>query len=417
MKSSEICSLAINIVAWNYGEVEYRKDNTLYYPDASWNLLTWKDDNAWHADCLGFVRAVLCGWHADKNAVAGGANTGFNCYSFTEDMFLASCSSTSTDFSQLNTPCSLLYKNGHVGLYVGEFQLDGFTYNLCEVTTSWGWGGRPSWVEPDGCRKQHKDAGRTDSYWTNWGLFNLDGNDYGITEYDGGAIGATGFGSELSQTEVDYYWDTLSNLTYDYVESIAESIHGMSADVFAVMAGWGWGEGYSVARPVGASEPDIYMGYLCDCIPVNYYEGLGITTGQAMASRIQGGGGSYYSYESMIARAQNLKTNESTWNGQQELKALLLALLNPDQRAYYCNGYPNPTPTYGTPTIIYQNEYSGEGMIYVFYYNVEAVAYDITGSGIRGGNIDPSGSSINKIPLWMYLKPYQHYSNYYLNYF
>ena len=40
MKSSEVCSLAINIVAWNYGEVQYRMNNTTYYPDHSWNLLT-----------------------------------------------------------------------------------------------------------------------------------------------------------------------------------------------------------------------------------------------------------------------------------------------------------------------------------------------------------------------------------------
>ena len=417
MKSSEICSLAINIVAWTYGRVAYRGDNTYYDPTnadtmAWYNGLTWWS-GAWHADCLGLVRAVLCDWNANKAVLCGGANRSYGCFNFTEIMFLNSCTTVSNDFTQITGhPCSLVYKNGHVGLYVGEFQIGGYTYNVCECTTSYiddqgrPGGGRPTWVDPDGLRRAYQGSSTTAGYWTSWGVFNLNGTDYGITEYDGGASpGATGFGSALSPDEVNMYWDTLHDLTYDQVEAVADSLHGMSADVFAVMAGWGWGEGYAVARPVGADEPDQYMGYLCDCIPVNYFEGLGITTGQAMADRIRGNGGSYYSYSSMVARAQNLKTNENTWNGQQELKALFLALLNPNQKAYYCNGYPYNSPTYGPAFVIYQNEYSGPGMIYVFYYNGEQQDYDITGSGIRGGwnPVPPKKRRKN----WLMVKPRQ----------
>ena len=161
MKSSEICALAINIVAWNYGEVQYRMNNSTYYPDMSWNLLTWYND-AWHADCLGLVRAVLCGWNADKTVVAGGADTSYRCYLYNEIQFLNSCASTSSDFSLLaDHPCSLLYKDGHVGIYVGEFMLDGKTYNSFECTTSFGWGGRPVWVEPDGLRREYKGGSAT----------------------------------------------------------------------------------------------------------------------------------------------------------------------------------------------------------------------------------------------------------------
>lgn len=419
MKSSEVCDLAINIVAWNYGEVEYRFNNSTYFPDMSWNLLTWYND-AWHADCLGLVRAVLCGWHADKTVNAGGADMSYGCYSadgwgFNEDRFLESCTPAKggggvfQDFSLLpDHPCSLLYKDGHVGIYVGEFQLDGKTYNTCECTTSYEWGGLPTYTDIDGNRRRSKEASRTLSYWTDWGIFNTGGVDYGLTEYDGGGTGATGFGSALSQTEVDFYWDTLNDLTFDYVQAIAEKIHGMSADVFTVMAGWGWGEGYSFIPPLGDQDPDKYMAYLCDCCPVNYYEGWGIDTGYQMAAAIAGGDHSgHYSYENMTARGLDLKANETSSAGQNELRALLLALLNPEQRAWYCSGYPQPGDD-----IVYQREYAGQGMIYSFNDPDSKVDYDITGSGIRGGRPDPAGRTHKGLPTWMMLRPWHNYTQY-----
>lgn len=407
MKSSEVCSLAINIVAWNYGVVQYRMNNTTYYPDHSWNLLTWYN-GAWHADCLGLVRAVLCGWHADKTVTAGGADMSYPCYLYNEIEMLQHCSSTSQDFTLLpNNPCSLLYKDGHVGIYVGEFQLNGHTYNSCECTTSFGWGGRPVWVEPDGLRREYKGGTVTAGYWESWGIFDITHGYWGLDEYDGGGTGATGFGTALTQTEVDFYWDTLTNLTYDYVEAIADSIHGMDASVFAIMAGWGWGEAYSRVPPDGETEIDKYMAYLCDCVPVNYFEGLGLDTAQSMADMIRGGDPrDTYTVPKMNERAQMLRDAESTQAGQDELRALLLALLNPDQNAYFCNGYPR---TDLGDIIIYQNDYPVEGTIYVFYNPSYQVPYDITGSGIRGGRPDPAGRTHKGLPRWMYLRPYQYY--------
>lgn len=415
MKSSEICALAINIVAGNYGDTTYRMGSTADVP-RPYNNMTWYN-GAWRSDCLGLLRAVLCGWNANKDVWYGGANididdpNAYNCKWFSEIMFLTSCTIQSYDFSLLNIPCCMLYKTnpyGHVGLYVGEYQLNGYTYNVCECTSWYGDasinGCKPTWVDSDGTRRFYKNGPALGTPWLAWGQFNLNGDDYGITEYDGGAIGATGFGSELSETDVDYYWNTLNNLTYDYVESIADSIHGMSSDVFKVMAGWGWGEAYAYANPVGASEPDKYLAYLCDCIPVNYFEGLGITTGRDMANAIAGGGGAWYSYEALIGRGDDLKNNETSSQGQNELRALLLALLNPNQYSYFCNGYPT-----SYSVIIHQNDYPSEGTIYVFYYEGQVVTYDITGTGIRGGTPTP-GSRGRKMPLYMMLRPYYNFN-------
>ena len=407
MKSSEVCALAIQIVSFQYGEVQYRQNNTTYYPDWTWNVLTWYS-GAWHSDCLGFVRACICGWHADKTVVAGGANTSYPCYNYNEQMMLNSCSSYSNNFTTI-VPGELLYMTGHVGLYVGEFQLNGFTYNACEVTMGFDKGGIPSWVDPDGTRRKYRGSADTRGTWEQHGLFNLNGTDYGITEYDGGATPAsTGFGTELTRDEVNYYWDTLPELTYSYVESVAIAVHGMSADVFAVMAGWGWGEAYAFAIPTGATEPDHYMAYLCDCCPVNYFEALNINTGPAMAAAIAGGDtGGYYDYSTMIARATDLEANESTAPAQAELKALLLALLNPDQFAWYCNGYPS-----ATSTVIYNRTYPGDGTIYAFYESSSWIPYDITGTGIRGGLPDPGNRSHEGMRLYEYLRPWQHYTQY-----
>ena len=400
MKSSEVCALAIRIVAWVYGEVQYRMNNTTYYPDMSWNLLTWYN-NAWHADCLGLVRAVLCGWNANKNVVAGGANTSYACYNYNEIMMLNSCSSTSTNFVELrNHPCSLLYKPGHVGIYVGEFQLDGLTYNSCECTTSFGWGGRPVWVDTDGQRKAHKDAGGSGSYWTNWGVFNTRGTDYGITEYDGGATGATGFGSELSKEEVEYYWDTLPEITYSQCEALAESFYEMPAGVFSCLAGWVWGE-----DPAGFDE---YMNYLAACEPINYFMAYNATTPQQMANAIAGNDhGGYYSLANLNARAANLHANETTPLAQRALKAIYLALCNPNQLVVEVHGVGSPAAW----RIIYEITVHGQRTFALKSLYGDRT-YDITGTGIRGGMPDPGGRTPKGSPIWMWLRPYYRYNQY-----
>ena len=384
--------MAINIVAWNYGEVQYRMNNTTYYPDASWNLLTWYN-NAWHADCLGFVRACLCGWNGDKTITAGGANTSYPCYNYNEPMFLANCETQSSDFLLLrNYFCCLLYKSGHVGLYVGEYQLDGYTYNVCEVTTSWGWGGRPSWVDTDGRRRAHKDAGPTDSFWEQWGLFYTDGTRYGITEYDGGATGATGFGTQLDQDEVLYYWDTIGDPSYDYLESLAYELYGMDADCFKVLAGWVYGEGYQIY--------DEFMGYMLACIPVNGYMGWEQQTAATLAAWIRGGdSGPYYDLSAFYARAEQCRTDNTAF-GTATRKSIMLGLLNPNQRVVFCNGVPPKPPA---NLLIYEAVINGTE-IWAFASAYGDRDYDITGSGIRGGIPTPAGHTHKNFRPWMYLR-------------
>lgn len=417
-KSSEICQLAINIVAWNYGEVQYRLGNTLYYAGTlKWCNLTWGGppgyySDAWHADCLGFVRACLCGWSGDKTAYAGGANidpddpNAYNCKYFNEDAFIGSCSSRSSDFTQLNIPCTLLYKSGHVGLYVGEFQLDGKTYNSCECCYGLQYGGYPTWTDPDGQRKRWKGDYGSGSYWEEWGIFNLNGTDYGITEYDGGATGATGFGSELSHEEVLYYWGTLpeygSWLTYEYLVDIAEKFYGLTEPLFEMIIGWSRNEMYPFF--------DEYMGYLCDSIPLNGYMN-GCDTQQKIVDWVRGTDPNY-TIELFEYCAASVKNHQDTY--YPIIKSMYLVLMNPCQRVRFCSGM----DTIPQDKIIYQATINGYLITAGEYLDGwENYSYDITGTGVRGGNINPSGRKERGIPLWMYLKPYQFYDQYRLGHY
>ena len=406
MKSSEICALAIQIVSWTYGVVMYRRDNTTEDYGQFFNALSWYN-GAWHADCLGFLRAVLCGWNANKEVEAGGADTSYDCYTenwgFVETDFLDSCSSTSQDFTQLpDHPCSLLYKPGHVGLYVGEFQIDGKTYNSCECTTSFGWGGRPVWVESDGLRREYKGGTVTADYWTHWGIFNLTGEDYGLTEYDGGSTGATGFGSQLTQEEVEHYWDLIGDPTYDYLESLANALYEMPADVFACHAGYVYGE-----YPTGFDE---FMMYLCACIPVNFFMAWGGTTPQAMSGLLGGTDpGSYYSVANLNSRAAAMKVDDTT-AGIRTRKAIYLALLNPNQYVTECVGtplYPPDGPPMSRRIYTQYNLPNGQLEQWALRSAYEDRTYDITGTGIRGGNPPAPGRTHRGLKLYMWLRPYQ----------
>ena len=405
MKSSEICQLAVNICTWMYGRVAYRNDSSWLPNDQSlypkYNGLTWWSD-AWHADCLGFVRAVLCGWNADKTVDCGGANTGYPCYWYNEQMFIDSCLPTeggggvSSDFTQLSQhPCSLLYKDGHVGLYVGELQIAGKSYNTCEVTTSYiddegrPGGGRLAWVDPDGRRRPSKDEPMLNSWWEQWGIFGTAGTKYGITEYDGGASGVTGFGTELSQDEVNKYFADVYDqpwLTYAYLEALADTLYGMDSSYFRVLAGYVYGE-----NPTGFDD---YMLYLDSSIPINMYMGYGMVTPQQLSDFWRTPPSkdplNYYTVAALTGRGNDLEADTTSEKGKRSLVGIYLALMNPMQECVECVGYPVYDPRPPVAQIIYTQYnvpiWGGTTPEQWAMRDANGVhSYDITGSGIRGG--------------------------------
>lgn len=422
MTSQEVCTLAVNIVSNLYGDTTYRMGNTDPV-DTPYNNMTWYN-GAWRSDCLGFVRAVLCDWAGDKDVWYGGSLImGYQCKMFNEVMFVDSCHDENNnpthydDFTDLYLhPCSLLYKKDpweHVGLYVGDYELDGHIYNVCECTSWYGAdyinGCKPTWVDPDGTRRYYKDGDVLGSVWKTWGIFNLNGTDYDLTEYNGGASGSTGFGSALSKAEVEKYFPMYIDkewLTYSYLEALADRFYGMDSDYFRVFAGYVYGE-----NPVGFDD---YMLYLDSCIPVNMFMAYGLDTAQKLSDFWHlHDPENYYTLSALTGRGNALEADTTTLAGKRTRVGIYLALLNPNQEAYECVG-----------TGVYTHEQIEDRIIYTQYdvpvwggtideqwalKDGDGVrTYDITGSGIRG-EIPVPGSRGRKTPTWMFLRAPQLY--------
>lgn len=406
MRSSEICALAIQIALWRYGEVQYRIGNTTTAVSTPYNNMTWLE-GAWHSDCLGFVRACLCGWNADKTVDYGGSSVATQqCGWFNENMFIdTGCTYQSTDFTELRQhPCSLLVIDGtHVGLYVGEFEANGHRYNTCEVTTSYGWGARPAWVYETGQRAEYEGASGI-NYWDRWGVFDTSGAYFDPIVYDGGADGFTGFGAAYPDKESFLKaWNDLppypSNIDYAYLEQLAYDLYGIPANCFEIIAGWTRTEMYFEFSP--------YMGYLCGCIPLNGYMGHGIHTPQGLAQFV-GGTDPVYTPQLFHEVCQDLINNpEGYYN---ELKGLFLVLMNPNQLVRGCSGM----DTVPQEDIIYQEVINGYLITAWKLPNAEDYTYDITGIGYPGGNpnapLNPAGKVKLKMPAWMYLRQYYNYT-------
>lgn len=144
-----------------FGKTTYRRDNTADNYGWQYNLLTWYKDH-WCADCIGFIKAVVNGWNADKSRNGGGmALDGYQ--DLTEAGLLATCSDRSKDFTKL-TVGEYLYMDGHGGIYIGEKTVNGKQYNVAECTMSWGGGCLLSYVAQDGGRYNHRGG----SYSCKW---------------------------------------------------------------------------------------------------------------------------------------------------------------------------------------------------------------------------------------------------------
>ena len=81
-------------------------------------------------DCVCLVKGVLWGWSGNKNDIYGGARyTSNGVPDIGADSIINVCSGVSTNFADI-IPGELLWKSGHVGIYIGNGQ-------AVECTPSW----------------------------------------------------------------------------------------------------------------------------------------------------------------------------------------------------------------------------------------------------------------------------------------
>ncbi len=163
MKSNELCLTAKNVALGKFGKTRYLN----HYP---YNVGKY-ENGIWSFDCLGFVHTMVNGFAGDKSKIGGGAVMDGFVLNTTEINTLNNyCYDISSNFNHIDAG-ELLYKTGHVGLFIGEIQPfnDGRIFNTAECALSFG-GVILTYTSETGGRYYHK-GGTMAGSWSRHGKF------------------------------------------------------------------------------------------------------------------------------------------------------------------------------------------------------------------------------------------------------
>lgn len=128
-------------------------------------------DGRFSFDCWNMVKSILSGWNATNPIgtnvppTVTGDVSGYG--------LLMQCTNRSKDFSQLKQAGTYLYigdkGHEHAGVYVGDFEVDGYTFNVVECTSDWASKVQYTYVDSKGQRFLYK-GGKQGRSWTDYGL-------------------------------------------------------------------------------------------------------------------------------------------------------------------------------------------------------------------------------------------------------
>ena len=144
---------------------------TFYKNRYPYNLCYNHPDGRTSADCVNLYKALLNGYDVNNRTVGYYQNNLSNTGDCTEWGLMSQCSDVSKDFKKLKAgEPRLLYKEGHIGGYIGEeVSKSGKVYNVIECTAAWGGGILYSYVDKNGIRYNFK-GGAPNGAWTHHGL-------------------------------------------------------------------------------------------------------------------------------------------------------------------------------------------------------------------------------------------------------
>lgn len=153
--------------------------HALACPTGYWSGMGIENFGYWNGslfyfDCVNLIKAILGGWFDRRVVGLCSPNLISQILSQTGDCnewgLITQCAGMSSDFTQL-TQTSVLYMNGHIGCFVGEYVRDGKTYNVIECTSGYlGTGVISSYVTSTGMRTSDKNSNVSHGYWTYHGL-------------------------------------------------------------------------------------------------------------------------------------------------------------------------------------------------------------------------------------------------------
>ena len=130
------------------------------------------DGSRFSFDCWNLVKAILGGWTDNRTPGYYVSPKDFptgDCDGYT---LLQKCTNRSKDFSKLSQPGTYLYlsTSPHAGVYLGDFQQGGYTFNVVECTGAWESKVQYTYVDKNGGRYLYKGGPKSKYSWTDYGL-------------------------------------------------------------------------------------------------------------------------------------------------------------------------------------------------------------------------------------------------------
>ena len=170
----DIAEMAFKMATDVFGKSKYRKYDTADNYGWEYNVGKW-EDGYWHSDCLGFVHICVNGFTGDKTKLGGGAVMDEFVLSSDEWTTLHKyCSNWGGYPVQKLKPGSLVQNSGHVGLYIGDHEVNDRKYNVAECTLALAKGWLLTWVDvKTGDRYSYQGGGRLATGWATWGEFDM----------------------------------------------------------------------------------------------------------------------------------------------------------------------------------------------------------------------------------------------------
>ena len=131
--------------------------------------LGYYDDKleGWSFDCWNMIKVIIWGWEEIRKKGYYVYEPGkYGLGDWAGSTILNKCSEKSTDFTSLRKGEYLLTEDGgHAGIYIGNIEINGKTYNVAECTSAWNNGAMLTFCDTNGDRYRDSSKASKKSAW------------------------------------------------------------------------------------------------------------------------------------------------------------------------------------------------------------------------------------------------------------